>query len=524
MARFKDTEKHQGMFLTVNLYEQLLPGTFEWTVDFLLDEADTSLFELKYNNDDRGATAYHPRVLLKVILYCYSTGVITSRDIEKACRDNITVKALAENTEPDHSTIAAFISANSEAIKDLFSQILLQCSRLKLITGEMFAIDGCKLPSNASKEWSGKIAELTQKRDKLKKYIGRLLSIHKELDNNAQAKKLNKRFQKTMGDATERRERSIKKAKKKLKKLNEALEKLEPRKGLSDAEVKSNITDNESALIKTKEGYVQGYNGISIADSANQIIICAEVTGSVAESGKFPHMAEALNESMKELTGKEEPLKKSIILGDTNYFTEENLQKSAELGIEVIIPDSQFRQRDPHFAEKKREKVEKKLFTKEDFQYNKETDSFTCHGGKELKNIGKTVIGNNSGMKYQTKGKDCVECLFIEQCIKKRKSKKSADKKQKKRNPIRTLFIAIQAYTETFCEKMRKKIDDPVYRELYSRRMQIIEPVFSNITYCKGMDRFSLRGEKKVNTQWKLYCIVHNIGKCMKPLAEKYVA
>ena len=68
---------------------------------------------------------------------------------------------------------------------------------------------------------------------------------------------------------------------------------------------------------------------------------------------------------------------------------------------------------------------------------------------------------------------------------------------------------------------MHKEIDDPVYREIYSRRMQIIEPVFSNITYCKGMNRFTLRGENKVNSPWKLYCIVHNIGKCMMPLAEK---
>jgi transposase len=522
MARFKDTEKHQGMFLTVNLYKQLLPGTFEWTVDYLINKADVSLFEQKYNNDIKGAAAYHPKVLLKIILYCYSAGIITSRYIENACQDNITVKALAENTEPDHSTIAAFISSNNEAIKNLFAQILLQCSRLKLITGEMFAIDGCKLSSNASKEWSGKIDELIKKRDKLKKYIGRLLVIHQELDNNTKAKKINRRFEKTMGDATERRQRSNKNAEKKLKKLNEALETLEPRKGLSDAEVKSNITDNESALIKTKEGYIQGYNSITIADSSNQVIICAEVTGSVAESGKFPQMLETLKENMKEITGKEDPLKKSILLGDTGYFTEENLQKAAELNIEVIMPDSQFRQRDPHFAEKKREKVEKKLFTKEDFKYNEETDVFTCPGGKELRNIGETVIGNNSGVKYQAKGKDCVECQFIEQCIKNRKSKKPTDKKQKKRNPVRTLFIAINAYVETFCEKMRKKIDDPVYRELYSRRMQIIEPVFSDITYCKGMDRFTLRGENKVGTQWKLYCIVHNIGKCMKPLADKH--
>jgi hypothetical protein len=69
---------------------------------------------------------------------------------------------------------------------------------------------------------------------------------------------------------------------------------------------------------------------------------------------------------------------------------------------------------------------------------------------------------------------------------------------------------------------MRKKIDDLAYRELYSRRMQIIEHVFADITYCKDMDRFSLRSKTKVNIQWLLYCMVHNIAKCIHPLALRY--
>ncbi|MDR2922130.1 MAG: transposase [Treponema sp.] len=69
--------------------------------------------------------------------------------------------------------------------------------------------------------------------------------------------------------------------------------------------------------------------------------------------------------------------------------------------------------------------------------------------------------------------------------------------------------------------EMKKKIDNPVYREIYSRRMQIIEPVYSDITYCKRMHRFTLRTKEKVGIQWKLYCIVHNIGKCIKALGER---
>ena len=142
MAKFKNTNNSQGQLIPVYLTEQLLPETFEWTLDILINEADLSLFEQRYNNDDKGAYAYPPGALLKAILFCYSRGIITSRKIEKACTENMIVKALAEGCEPDHDTIAAFISTNNEAISDLFAQILLKCFKLKLITGQMFAIDG----------------------------------------------------------------------------------------------------------------------------------------------------------------------------------------------------------------------------------------------------------------------------------------------------------------------------------------------------------------------------------------------
>ena len=112
------------------------------------------------------------------------------------------------------------------------------------------------------------------------------------------------------------------------------METAKPRKGLSGSEVKSNITDNESGFIKSAKGYVQGYNGVSIADSGNQIIIAAEATGTVAESGIFPEMLDKLEENMKTITGKEEPLKKALVEGDTGFFTEGNLQEAAKRGIE----------------------------------------------------------------------------------------------------------------------------------------------------------------------------------------------
>ena len=102
--------------MTVDLKKQPHPGTFEWTVDYLVDRMDMSLFEEKYHNDEKGADAYPPSMLLKVILFCYSCGHLSSHKIEKAYKENITVKALTKDMEPDHSTIAAFISGNCEDV------------------------------------------------------------------------------------------------------------------------------------------------------------------------------------------------------------------------------------------------------------------------------------------------------------------------------------------------------------------------------------------------------------------------
>jgi hypothetical protein len=314
-----------------------------------------------------------------------------------------------------------------------------------------------------------------------------------------------------MGEDRERRARSEERLEKKLKKLNAFLKEAEPRIGVAGEEVQSNITDNESALIKSPHGYIQGYNGIAVADSGNQVIVSAEVIGSGPESGSFPEMLDRLEENMKAVTGKEEPLKKALLEGDTGYSSEANLQEAAGRGIEVLIPDTQFRQRDPYFSEKKQEKAEKKRFKAEDFEYDEKTKSYKCPSGKVLEHKGDVTLRNNSGKRYQAKRGDCANCPKKEKCISSKGGK----------NPVRTLYIIDKKYKENLSEKMKEKIDDPAWRELYSRRMQIIEPVYSDITYCKGMDRFTLRGKGKVGIQWKLYCIVHNIGKCIKPLGKK---
>lgn len=124
------------------------------------NEIDLSVFDARYRNNETGAPAYNPAILLKIILYTYSWWITSRREIAQCRRKNIVFTALSADTQPHFATIAEFISSLDEEAIRLFLEVLLICDEMGLIGKEMFAIDGCKLPSNASKEWSGTKADL----------------------------------------------------------------------------------------------------------------------------------------------------------------------------------------------------------------------------------------------------------------------------------------------------------------------------------------------------------------------------
>ena len=159
MARYKYIDTNPR-FLPVDLARQLLPGTFEHALNHLLDHAiDLSSFDGRFRNDETGATAYPPAMLLKVVLFAYSQGIVSSRGIERVCREHVTFIALCGDTSPHFTTIAHFVSTLGEDIARVFAAVVAICDAQGLIGREMFAIDGVKLPSNASKHRSGTRAD-----------------------------------------------------------------------------------------------------------------------------------------------------------------------------------------------------------------------------------------------------------------------------------------------------------------------------------------------------------------------------
>jgi transposase len=113
MARYKEYDYSQGKFIPIQFDRQILPGTFEYTLHYLVDnEIDLSIFDSRYRNDETGAPAYDPAILLKIILYAYSRGITSSRKIAQCCRENTIFMALSADTQPHFMTIAEFISSS----------------------------------------------------------------------------------------------------------------------------------------------------------------------------------------------------------------------------------------------------------------------------------------------------------------------------------------------------------------------------------------------------------------------------
>lgn len=169
MPRFKTV--HKGLkLLPLDFDKQLLPGSFEHALCYLVDhELDLGEFHARYRNDVDGAPAYDPAVLLKIGLLAYSRGIVSSRKMEAACREHVLFMAVSGDSQPHFTTLAAFVSTLGDLAARLFAQVLAVCDRQGLIGREMFAIDGVKLPSNASKARSGSRADFLRQAEKMEK-------------------------------------------------------------------------------------------------------------------------------------------------------------------------------------------------------------------------------------------------------------------------------------------------------------------------------------------------------------------
>lgn len=499
MAKYKPYDYSQNVLIPVSLEEQLMPGTLEFAIHTLVEtRMDTSIFDDNYNNDETGRWAYDPKVLLKVVLLGYSRGLLSSRRIERACRENVTFMALSCGQYPDHSTIAAFVSSMKDEILPLYRDVLLVCEEEKLLGGTFFALDGCRFSSNASKESSGTISDFERKKAKIEEKVEGLLKEQVEAD-----KKDDEGGKGERSSGISNRKKQVERLQRKADRIEGFLKDNGPKIGKQGREIQSNITDNESCKMMSSHGIIQGYNGQALVDDKHQVIVHAEVFGEAQDHHLIPPMLDGAKENLEAIGQSEDYFEGKILTADSNYHDPTNLKKCDEEQLDAYIPDKRFRKRDPRFqSEKDQRRRTVERYTLKDFQHNEKTDDYLCPNGRVLRlNAKKVVIDGVIYRRYVADKEGCKGCEMKVKCIRRKNAKR------------RIINVPVGHVPGNLSKAMAEKVDSEKGRRIYPQRLAIVEPVFANIGTHKGMDRLTLRGKIKVNIQWLLYCMIHNIGK-----------
>lgn len=350
---FIECDRDTAYLMPPSLREWLPEGHLAYFIIDAVKQLDLRKFYGKYRSDGCGARAYEPAMMVALMLYSYSQGERSSRKIERGCEIDVAMRVITANERPDYSTICRFRAGNEQELKGLFVDILRLCKEAGLVKVGVVALDGTKIKGAAALS-----ANRTQ--EHIKEEVEKMFKEAKAQDEKEDAlygkdkrgDELPKELQgkesrlKRLQEAKERLEReSQEKAQQQVAKIVERVadeeatghkkrgRKPKEPEAKPEEEAKANITDPESRIMKTRSGYVQGYNAQAVA-TTEQIIIAAAVTQEANDVRQLKPMIEKTNEELC-VAGIEEKIE--TVLGDAGYWSEANVKNAAADGPEILI-------------------------------------------------------------------------------------------------------------------------------------------------------------------------------------------
>ena len=210
---------------------------------------------------------------------------------------------------------------------------------------------------------------------------------------------------------------------------------------------------------------------------------------------------------------------KPIITADTGFANEDNMRYLYTSGVKAYVPDNKFRSRDPRFADQKqhhgkrhpkpKKDQQKEVIPATEFTFDPIAMSCICPAGNvlSLRGVKETDTGLPKAY-FEGKLLDCRYCPKKQDCM-----RNPSAPNHRKGKDRQVSFVLEENRKPNYTDWMKQRVDSAYGKQVYGHRMSTVEPVFGNITANKGLNRFSLRGKRKVQGQWQLYCLVHNIEK-----------
>ena len=478
-------ELNQFVLFPSNIFE-LLPEDHEcFLFADLLQQIETS--ELEHNYSHLGQHAYHPGLIVSILIYAYSRGVFSSRQIEQRCNEDLSFMFIAQQQCPNFRVLSDFRKNNLVFFKDCFKQTVQLAMQLKLSSLGHISIDGSKFKANTSKHKAMTYGHMNKEIERLNLEIDQLTQQAEQCDRHEDD------AGQTQGALDIPKELKFKEQR--LQKIKEAKEALEARENKVnpdqpiDNKKQISFADTEANIMGKKgDGFDYNYNAQISVDSDNQIIVGEHIS---QKANDYHEVKEAL-EQVENNTG-QQPDKASL---DNGYHSGNNLNALEAGGIDAYVAVGKGEKTALESLEESDRRVQKS-----DFEYDEKNDTFTCPQGQiiELKRIrkdGRTL--------YEGDNQTCSSCPLKARCCNSSKGQ------------ARSISGDVN---EAVRQRMKKKMDSAHAKEIYSQRKVIVEPPFGHIKNG-GFKRFSLRGLDKVSGEFSLVCAAHNLKKIMRKMKE----
>ena len=460
------TTKTQNWLLPMSIKDMIPKDHICFLVEDFAETLDYTNFDIMY--DGAGHPAYHPRIIMKIIIQGMLSRVRSSRKLAAGCRENFTMMYLAEKAQPDFRTIARFRKDNAQFIKDSFKKTVEIASEKKLIDLSFISIDGSKIKAYASrKRYFNKIAL-----DKLDKAIDKMVKEDIEIDeleeelfgdkeegltgvDRKDLKKMVRDFNKRKDK--QRIKKNVKKAKKEI---------------IDSGQKKLSLTDPESRMMKTAKSFVEPSYNAQISVSRNRIIISNDVCQDGHDAHQFIPQVRNIKENIK--------LKRNTKIGlDCGYSDGDNIKFAEDNRIDLYVPSR---------AQAQEFDGKEQTLNHDKYRYDEKKDEIISEGHRYKR----------SGFYIRKDGKK----IWTFYC-----------KELKKKKDIPYFF------KERL--RMKSKMDKPESRKVYGLRKITVEPVYGNLKQNLDFREFLLRGLDNVKIEMNIARIAHNLQKIWRLMAAK---
>jgi len=461
---YRNGQRNQMTFLPSCIEDYVSPEDPVRAYDAFVEALDLKELGITYNPHKVGNSEYNPQAMLKLLVYGYSYGWKSSRRLERAIHHNLSFIWLMGGLKPDHKTISEFRRNNKNAIKKVLKQCVRMCIALDLIDGNILFVDGTKIRANAArgknyskKHYQARLAAIGER-------INKLLDECERIDH-----------QENEQESLVKMKEELKNSKKLRHKIQDILKQFQQQEQQGIARKTINLTDPDSALMKSIQGSHASYNGQSVVDDKNGLIIHADVVSHTSD----------LNQFAQQVTQAEAVVKKQcqVASADAGYADTEELEKIDQRGTKVIVPSQRQALHKPE-----------KPFSKSVFSYDKEQNCYYCPEGHKLVYKGKQAQGK---LQYLiTTASICKRCKHYGICTKAKRGRK-----------------IVRLEKEEIKERFEREYEKASSQEIYARRKARVEHPFGHIKRNLGTNNFLLRGREGVQAEFTIAATCFNIAR-----------